>query len=128
MTQFKKGDILVNGVEKRKVLGVCGDVLFVSYSSVGRSDSYNGDDYDRVEDYRTHNSLIEFGWKLEEREWEPEMNNQYYFPDFSSIDKYGQSNWDNDKFDNNRKNTVGVFPTAEEAIARYDEIIKLIKK
>jgi len=117
MTQFKKGDIIVKGVNKVKVIEVLGDLVFFSQN-----------DYTKTSGYYTHQELTDNSWKLEEREWTPEMNEEYFYPDLSSSNKYGCSDWDNDNVDNHRKNTVGVFSSPEEAITCYDEIIKLIKK
>jgi len=118
MTQFKKGDIIVRGEDKRKVLGVCGEVVFVSQDN----------NYTKMGFHYTHQELIDNGWKLEEKEWKLEVGGEYFYPDINYSGKYNSSQWNNDRIDNRRKNTVGIFKTAEEAIARYEEIIKLIKK
>jgi len=114
MTQFKKGDIIVVGEYKRKVMEVLGDLVFISQNDHTRSSGFN-----------THQELIDNGWKLEEKEWTPEINEEYFYPDFIEC-KYDWDTWVNDTNDNIRKNTVGIFKTPEEAIARYEEMIKLI--
>jgi len=55
-TMYKKGDVLVgeNG-EKRKVLGVCGDVHFLSYTI----------DLDKYDEGYTKQDLDDFDFKLE---------------------------------------------------------------
>ena len=118
MTQFKKGDILVKREQKRKVLEVLGDLVFIIH--ISKLDT-------SIRPF-IQKELIDNGWKLEEKEWTPEMNKPYFFPHFGSSDKYNSNNWINDTVDNNLKNSTGVFQTKEEAIARYEEIIKSIKK
>ena len=61
-TTFKEGDIVTDGDDKRKILGVCGEVYFLS--------NYN--DFNKVSGtFFTEHELLEDNYKLErEKEYE----------------------------------------------------------
>jgi len=54
-TTFKEGDITTNGDDKRKILGVCGEVYFLSHDN----------DFSKVLDtFFTEHELLEDGYKV----------------------------------------------------------------
>ena len=107
---FKKGDVIQSGKDKREVLGVCEDIVFVSHSNK----------FNEVGFYRTQKELEKKGYNLVKYEWEPEINNQYWFLNESGEIK-GRY-WDNDVIDNSTRNFLGVFETKEKAEKRLKEI------
>ena len=53
---LKEGDVIILGKSRRKVLGVCGTMIFVSYSQ----------NFEKAEPYGTHiNEFIKADYKLE---------------------------------------------------------------
>ena len=114
---FKQNDILVNGKDKRKVLGVCGEVVFTSFAN----------------DLESHivvcwrQKMIEAdGWTLEEKKWEPESCKSYLY-----VDNYGKIKdaiWYKDTSDLFYQQTGNCFPdTNEGRLAAEAYRAKLIK-
>lgn len=114
---FKQNDILVNGKDKRKVLGVCGEVIFTSCANDMVSPT--------VVSWR-QKELESAGWTLEEKKWKPKSNESYWY--VSSCGLLGLSKWFLDSGDYFRQQTGNCFPYTDEgriAAEAYRE--KLIK-
>jgi hypothetical protein len=117
MTKYKENDILIDeDGNKRKVLGVCGQVYFISQKNEFKY--ANGAIFKEKE-------LEDMGYKLLEEEFNPEKGDTYYSPyiyDNCSV----ESLWENDEYDIERKDMVGIYRTKEESDVRLKKIINTI--
>lgn len=110
MLQLSQGDIIVNGTDERKVLGICGEAVLVSM-------------FNRFEDvYRfyTPTELERAGWSLKKKKWEPEMGRECYL--VNSDGDIGSFIWNNTNEDNRRLIFGNCFGTHDEAEAHSDKI------
>ena len=102
MTTWKYNDILVRGEEKRRIVGVCDEVIFLEDSGL----------------CSTQKGLEEAGWGLEEVKGEPKEREKYYYSDIAIEKLYSVEHWINDSTDCLRKEKGIIFKTKEEAIAK----------
>jgi len=118
MTTLKQGDLIKGGKGGiHKILGVCGEVVHLSYSGVGL-DSY-------LSSY-TEVQLKKQGYTWDTPVWEPERKEIYWF--IANESECFQSYWDNDKTDHDRRDFLGVYPTKELAAAALLEIRRKLGK
>lgn len=83
---MQPGQILVNkDGEKRKILGVCGEVIFVSQT----------DDFNYSQNLYTRYELEKNGWSLLEEPWVPKNGEDYWKVD-SDGDVYYRKNHDSE--------------------------------
>lgn len=102
MPTFKQNDILVNGKDKCKVLGVCGDVVFISLL-------YNMEIPDGC--LYAQKELEADGWTLEEKKWEPKPGEYYHVIDNGRLYLMAWAENEHDLF---RKLTGNCFPNTDE--------------
>lgn len=77
---FTQGQILENADDKRKVLGVCGELYFLS----------NSNDFNAASgEYNTEQKLIKYGYKPVAEKWKPEVGKRFWY-----IDTFGEPTWD----------------------------------
>ncbi len=117
MTKYKENDILIDkDGNKRKILGVCGQVYFVSLE----------DEFEYANNaIFTEKDLENIDFKLLEEEFNPEKGETYYYPyvyDNRSVELL----WENDPSDIEIKAIVGIYRTKEESDARLKKIINTI--
>ena|SRR3990167_8211088 len=115
---YKQGDILVNkNGEERKVLGVCGDVYFMSFENEFESAS------DTIWIKR---DLDNAGYTLKQQPWKPKEEEEYWFiANDGIIHSYkrvqGVKDWDED-----RLQFGNIFPTKEKAEEARDKVKALL--
>ena len=79
---MQPGQILVNkDGEKRKILGVCGEIYFVSQKS----------NYQYCYGYNTEKELENDGWSLLEEPWKPTLSEPYWY--VNEDGNFGTTNW-----------------------------------
>ena len=111
---MKTGDILISDKgEKRKILGVCDEMVFLSHLN-----KFSLYDYGC-----THQYILDIGYKLEEKAWKPEIGEIYFYPEIDNSILNNWKRWEDDKQDNFRLSHNLVFKTAEEAITRAKEML-----
>ena len=117
MTILKQGDLITsNNGKARKVLGVCGDMVHISYS-----DKHNG----YLTSY-TETELKENGFTWDTPAWEPEMKGLYWY-----ISSNGEVVWSNKQDThhyNNQRDFLGIYKTEELAEAALLEIRRKLGK
>lgn len=117
---MKQGDILINKQgDKRKILGVCGEVYFLSHP----------DDFELITISSfawTEKEIEEIGYTLLEEPWEPKEGEIYWFID-SGVE-IGTFYWVNSAPDNFRKYMKNIFKTKELAEQALQEIKKKLGK
>ena len=117
MKKLRVGDL----VDGRKVIDVLENSVLLSM----RDDRTIGSAIFTYEEIEKNN------WKIERKEekWIPEIGEKYFFPDIGLTRNSSPSLsiWANDKTDQHRLELNLVFKTEEEAKARYDEIMEVIK-
>lgn len=116
MNNIKVGDILKykDGDASIKVLGICGDVYFLS----------EYDDYNICDTGYTLKEIEEY-FILPESKYEPKNEEEYYW--INSEGEICLGTWYDYNSDNNRKGFLGIFPTEAEAKKRLEEIKILLK-
>jgi hypothetical protein len=92
--RYKEGDILVGiGGQKRKVLGVCGEIRFLSHT----------DDFDGASSsIWTEKELEKNGFTLEQPRWKPEQGDVYWFLNLNGevyLETWMDGTYDNFKFE-----------------------------
>jgi len=110
MSKFKAGMIIKNAAGKRKILGQCGEVFFISEE----------DDFETaVSEIYTEEELLKVNFKPVEEPWKPEKNREYIFLDLAG--EHASTIWINGKSDNYLLSIGNVFPPEnnEELIAEY---------
>lgn len=115
---LKVGDIITKKrqnaqTDNRKVLGICGDVVFLSYSF----------DYEKTGDCFTEKELLEDGWVFPKTKWEPKDRQQFWFLDASL-------NVTTTTFDISYADIFHVgncFQTKEEAKQARDRVLLALK-
>ena len=103
MTTLKQGDLVKDCEgDTRKILGVCGEVLFISWTDNHGWFSRTGTEADLKAD----------GYTWDTPAWEPEKSNIYWFSDERG--NVYDSIWDNDQSDHNRRDFLGIYETEEQ--------------
>lgn len=118
MTQFKQGDIIKNSDGKRKILGICGEVYFLSWNN----------DFEEMCFGMTIKELKKNGYTLAEQpRGKPNLSDKYY-----CIDEYGDlvyRYWDGDEYDDYRYSIGNCFKSKDdERIEVYKEMLLNIGK
>jgi len=119
MTTLKQGDLITHLDSDKlicKVMEVCGTILHISYSN--DHDSYNFS--------ATESQLKADGYTWDTPAWELEFRDQYWF-----INPYGESNaaiWEDDKYDRDRRDFLGIYQTKELCEAGLLEIRRKLGK
>lgn len=110
---MQPGQILVNkDGEKRKILGVCGEVIFVSQT----------DDFNYSQNLYARYELEKNGWSLLKEPWVPSLGERYYY-----LDSYGDTQ--TEERENNacfqHRTLVGnVHPTEADAELYKQKLIE----
>ena len=117
MTTLKQGDLIKDsdGYE-RKVLEVCGTILFISQTA-------------NIESYEltaNEESLKENGFTWDTPVWKATYGEQYWY-----INERGEADlciWRNDHIDNARRDFLGIYQTKELCEAALLEIRRKLGK
>jgi hypothetical protein len=114
---MQPGQFLVNKYgEKCKVLGVCGEAIFKSYTN--NFDTADPSTYTLAE-------LKKFGWSLIEEPWVPSLSEPYWFLD--SDGGHSCSNWGIDGMEqHNFRLSIGNVYKVENDLELYKQ--KLIER
>lgn len=118
MQDLKPNDILIRDGEQIKVVAVYEHWVWGMYVNCNK---------ENIQSIYAITFLIEHGWKKKEAPWVPELEETYYFPLITDISKYDRYYWNNNGNDHQRFSLGLVFRTKEEALAKAEEIIKMIK-
>jgi len=117
MTTLKQGDLIKNGMGmKCKILGVCGEVVFVS-SCVN---------HNRLESTGPEMELKEDGYTWDTPAWKPKLYDVYVY--INAKGHVSDSIWYSNESDNYRKDFLGVYQTKELAEAALLEIRRKLGK
>ena len=119
MTTLKQGDLITHLDSDKlicKVMEVCGTILHISYSN--DHDSYNFS--------ATESQLKADGYTWDTPAWEPAYDEMYWFG--NSQGEATLSRWNNDKFDHERRDFLGIHQTKELAEAALLEIRRKLGK
>jgi len=102
MTTLKKGDLIkdANG-DTRKVLGVCGTILHLSFYS----------NHDRYDFTTTEEQLKRDGYTWDTPAWEPSYRMRYWF--CNTRGEATQDHWNGDQYDHARRDFLGIYQTQE---------------
>lgn len=113
---WKQGDKIQKGEETIEIIGVCGEVVFTKGEG-------------KMVYCVTQKGLEDLGWKLVKEKWVPDKKEVYFVPNlFCCMEEVSEGfYWYGTENDNYRLAYNLVFKTKEEAIARREEILKLIK-
>lgn len=113
---YKQGDIIENKNGKRKVLGVCGEVCFMSLQN----------NYDEATDHcYTQKKLDELGYSLVQSDWKPEYDGTYYFVNVEGdVDRY---DWCSSYSDKKRLELGNCYRTRELAEKARERVLKAYK-
>jgi len=117
MQQLQPGQFLINkNGEKRKILGVCGEVIFLS----------EREEFGLVDDVIwTEKELKNYGWSLIEEPWVPSLSEPYWFLD--SDGGHSCSNWGIDGMEqHNFRLSIGNVYKVENDLELYKQ--KLIER
>jgi len=124
MTTLKQGDLIKDSVgDECRVLGVCGDVVHVSYSNDHYSNDHNAHNYTKTEE-----QLKASGYTWDTPAWEPKLNEKYWYIYIYGTPISASACWENDDFDNARKNFLGIYETKELCEAALLEIRRKLGK
>jgi len=119
MTTLKQGDLIKNRNGKNcKVLGVCGEVVHVSFS-------INQGSHDEA---CTEADLKEDGYTWDTPAWEPEIGSIYWHVYINGKGEVEDSVWSNDKIDIARRDFLGIYETEALAKAALLEIRRKLGK
>ena len=117
MTTLKQGDLIKDGGNHNcKVLGVCGEVVHVSYA--GSHESFHGS--------YTEGQLRNLGYTWDTPAWEPAIGEKYWHSDSYGDASY--SSWANDTTDHARRDFLGIYQTEELFKAALLEIRRKLGK
>ena len=116
MPTLKKGDLIKDKYGVRKVLGVCGEVVHVSYAS----------DHNVCASTQTEPQLKENGYTWDTPAWKPKIDDRYWF--VAATGKPECDIWRNDKLDQTRKDFLGIHQTPELCRAALLEIRRKLGK
>ena len=109
---LKQNQIIKDGKGKtRKVLGVCGDVVFIS-----------GSTWEHAGYTETEKDLKECGFTWEEDKWEPKAGEKFFY--IGSTARIGGGIWDGLSVDEAVQSFLGVYKDQSSA----EEALKEIKR
>jgi len=116
MRKLKEGDMLKKeGQSDKKILLIHGDLIFYNFIGALNSLVY----------CQTQKELEDGGWKLDEPDWEPEMNETFYVANSGVEDFFHESEWLNHDVDKIRYARGLCFKTKEEAIVKAKSMLNL---
>ena len=104
----------------RKVLEVLGDLYFISFMG---KEEYRVGDIKMIE----CQEFDKDNYTVEQEKWKPSRNTRYWTVDLGSESHIEDYVWLDNNYDEKLLALNLVFKTEEEALARYSEIINLIK-
>jgi len=109
---YKQNDILVDKKgDERKVLGVCGEVVFLSESEERKVDIVT-----------TSERLPMNGWTLKQEKWKPGINNRYYYiQNNGKVDFYL---WEDDCIDLFLLSTGNCHETEADALLYKEALLR----
>lgn len=118
--KYKQGDTLQNQTYKRKILGICGEVIFLS--AMG--------DHERTAEALfysmcTEKDLEMYGFSLEKRKWEPQSGEEFWY--INSMGTVFRDTWVSSSEDCAHLAFGNCFETKEQAEA-YAEKIRALKE
>ena len=117
MTTLKQGDLIKNVEGKTcKILGVCGEVVHVSYAGVHNSCATT----------QTEEKLKEDGYTWDTPAWEPKINDLYWF--ITSDSNAAFASWNNYEVGNARRDFLGIYQSKELAEAALLETRRKLGK
>ena len=117
MTTLKQGNLIKDCEgDTCKILGVCGDVVFMSWI----------DNHGRFSRTGTEVDLKENGFTWDTPAWEPERGVKYWFAKDNSTADWAY--WDNDEEDQGRRDFLGIHQTRELCEASILEIRRKLGK
>jgi len=119
MPTLKQGDLIKNRKgSTRKVLGVCGEVVHVSYI-----DGFDGylNSYTEVE-------LRNEGYTWDTPAWEPEIKEMYWYIYINDTGAVTHGIWANDEVDKARRDFLGIYQTSDLGEAALLEIRRKLGK
>lgn len=116
MRTLQVGDILKKeGSQDLEVMATTGKVIGHSIRS-GEHDIIN---------WNTPKDIKQQGWKLVEKKWKPECQEEYYYPCAYYKDFYSGNEWEDENFDKILLERGLVFKTSEEAIAKCKKMLSI---
>ena len=121
LTGLKKGDVIENGDERRKVLEVVGCLYFLSAKDSSASAGFPNPLTLADLDYK--------GYRIVEtarEEWRPKVGETYHAPDIYSSTLSFETLFENDDADLKRLSLGIVCRTKEEAIALAEKMLKAV--
>ena len=117
MPTLKQGDLIKDSDRRtRKIFGVCGEVVHVSYA--GNHESFQGS--------YTEDQLKNNGYTWDTPAWEPKIGSAYWY--IYERGNISGSIWSNDTVDIDRKDFLGIHQTEELAEAALLEIRRKLGK
>ena len=118
MTTLKQGDLIKDKYGVRKVLGVCGDVVHVSFV----------EDHNAINYTKTESEFKANGYTWDTPAWEPEIGSIYWYIVINGEADVQESNWDNDEHDHARRDFLGIYQTSDLGEAALLEIRRKLGK
>jgi len=117
MTTLKQGDLIEEAEGyTRKVIEVCGTILFISGHS----------DHNKYDFTATETTLKACGYTWDTPAWEPSIDQRYWW--FDSCGEVIYSIWNDDSTDHGRKDFLGIYETKELCEAALLEIRRKLGK
>ena len=118
MTTLKQGDLIEDAEGyTRKVIEVCGTILFISGHS----------DHNKYDFTATETTLKACGYTWDTPAWEPACRNERYWY-ITGQASVNYSHWENDKHDLARRDFLGIYETKELCEAALLEIRRKLGK
>jgi len=117
MTTLKQGDLIKDGDgDTYKIIGVCGEVVHVSYA--GNHESFHGS--------YTVDQLKNFGYTWDTPAWEPLIGEKYCY--INDLEETCESRWDDDTIDHARRDFLGIYQSKGLCEAAILEIRRKLGK
>ena len=117
MTTLKQGDLIKNkDGNTYKVLGVCGDAVFISSSKNHEQYAFTA----------TEVSLRQSGYSWDTPVWEPEIGDAYYY--LSGCGDTVSGYWNNYDIQQDQRDFLGIYETEELAHSALLEIRRKLGK
>jgi len=124
MTTLKKDQLIKDsGGDECRVLGVCGDVVHVSYSKDHYSNDHNAHNYTKTE-----SQLKASGYTWDTPAWEPALNEKYWYIYIYGTPISACDRWENSDIDKECRDFLGIYETKELCEAALLEIRRKLGK